>query len=183
MRHNQAVNRRGQQRGLYNQDSWRPPGSGCRYSARRNMKNILIVLLTTSVIVATGCDGTNVTSGMSPQTTATPPDRQATEQSGEEPPADLFPALSNTNNIKLNGWRIRYPKSLKQMKMGMEDNVLTIAFKNFSFEVRDNNIYVDGTDYGPVSKGDDVLIGLTGKIAVNGQIRKAHALQGGPSTQ
>lgn len=134
------------------------------------MNHILSILLVAFCLAVAGCDSANVNPDNANQTTGTSPSKQAAEQSMAAP-ADLFPPLSDTNDVKLNGWKIHYPKSLKQMKMGMNDNVLTITFEEFSLEVRDNRIFVDGKDYGAASKGDDVLIGLTGEIAVNGKIR------------
>ena len=88
---------------------------------------------------------------------------------------DVFPNESSTNTIKLNGLQVSYPKSYKQLGMTMDDGVLTIQFEKFTFEVRDNVIRVDNQEFGPAAKGDLLLIGVNGEIAVNGEARQPNA--------
>ena len=101
-----------------------------------------------------------------------PPNNQPIDTSSEQSlPTDQFPSETDTNDIKINGWTIHYPKTLKGMQITMIDGVLGLTFDDFRFEVRDNEIYVDDVNYGTASKNDKVLIGFAGKISVNGEIR------------
>jgi hypothetical protein len=59
--------------------------------------------------------------------------------------------------------------------MTMTDGILRIEFEKFTFQVRDNLISVDNRTYGAAKKGDVVLIGLNGEIAVNGTVREPSA--------
>lgn len=106
------------------------------------------------------------------QPAANADDKLSVGNTGDELSPDVFPQESSTNTITLNGWKVSYPNSCKQLGMTMNDGVLKIQFEEFTFEVRDSVISVDNQEFGRASKGDTVLIGINGEIAVNGKARQ-----------
>ena len=132
------------------------------------MKRFSAILTAVTLLTLIGC---NQPVQQRPAIASTD-DKSSGASAENELSRDVFPIESSTNTVKLNGWEVSYPRSYKQLGMTMTDGVLKIQFEKFTFEVRDNVIRVDNQEFGSVSKGDVLLIGVDGQIAVNGEARQ-----------
>ena len=134
------------------------------------MRTLSVIIVAALILTLFGC-----TTEYKVSNTDSSPNRNSTisdAKSGAGLPGDKFATGNDANDITINGWKIEYPKRLKQLNITMIDGVMKIEFEQFSFAVRDNKIFINETNYGTAKTGDTVLVGFEGDVAVNGKIRE-----------
>lgn len=159
---------------------------GYRFLSKQNRYDMIrfgqIVFVATVGLASLGCGAQQAAKNETPERTAkavdshdqadaeSPPTESPTHRNSDDAsPDDGFVRAEKTNNVSVNGIKIAYPSSLKDMQVSMVSDVLSLKFEEFLVQVNDGEVLVDGESFGRISPGDELSIGLKGEIAVNGQ--------------